>query len=109
MTKVLLLNNQGGTYGLPLSDEAIEMIWTMFGIRVSKLETHIDCIFNRDSPVLLAIVDKLGARAFDHTIIETKWRIVEVPDDMHWWIAFRDNGDEILYDTRYSIEPCFED
>ena len=108
MKKVLLMNNQGATYGLPLSDKAIEMLEQLTGIRISKLDAYIDDIVKRDCPALIEVVEELGKDAFEHRVHETEWKIVEIPDDMRWGIAFRDNGDEILYNADTTIIPDFE-
>lgn len=108
MKKVLLLNNQGGSYGLPLSYEAIVMIEQLTGIRLPIPEVYIDEVVRRDCPALFEVIDKLGSDAFRNDVHETEWKIVEVPDDMQWGIAFRDNGDEILYDTATAIMPVFK-
>lgn len=107
MQKVLLLDNQGATYGLPLSSKAIEMFRTEYGIHLPIPEVYIDEVVTRDSPLLINIVEKLGDDTFRD--MDTKWKVVEVPDDMKWAIAFRDNGDEILYDKRTAIEPNFRE
>lgn len=108
MKKVLLMNNQGATYGLPLSDKALEMLEQLSGIRVFKLDAYIDDIVKRDCLALIEVVEELGRDAFEHHVHESQWKIVEIPDDMRWGIAFRDNGDEIMYDADTTIIPDFE-
>lgn len=108
MKKVLLFGFYEGSDGVPLSTEALDEILNETGIDLTKLpyEVRDGGIIKRDSPVLINVVEKLKGEAFDSV---SKWRIVEIPDDMKFGIAFRYDGKEILYDTSTAIEPDFSD
>ena len=73
--------------GFSLSDKALDMYKQLS----NKYEIY-DFELDRTDPVLIQIVETLGAEANEHF---AKLRIIEIPDDVEWEITEYD-GSELV-------------
>lgn len=74
--------------GFGLSDAANSLLKSR-GVDIDNLD--------RDSPELVAVVEKLKGRANDRF---SKLKVIEIPDDTQWEIGDYD-GVEYIYDKRF--------
>ena len=89
----VVINIDYGGFGL--SDEAIELYAAKKGIAIKKESYGYDLNeweIPRDDPVLIEVVEKLGLEANGHF---AELKIVEIPDDVNWYIEEYDGREHI--------------
>lgn len=81
----VVINCDWGGFGL--SDEALELYASKKGITLKY-----DCDIARDDPVLVEVVEQLGTKANGGY---SDLKIVEIPDDVDWYIVDYDGVEHI--------------
>jgi hypothetical protein len=90
----VVINTCYGGFGL--SEDAVNLYEKLGGAApISRTEIHGKTYFGyyeiqRNDPVLVQVVEKLGTKAND---IYAELTIVEIPDDVNWYVAEYDGNE----------------
>ena len=81
----IVINRCYGGFGL--SDKALELYNTL-----ADANLQYDCELERNDPILVHVVETLGAEANGRF---AKLHIVEIPDDVNWGISYYDGMESV--------------
>lgn len=84
----IVINKCYGGFGL--SDKAMELYKTKTGIEEDEWFSAYD--IERDDPILIEVIEELGEKAEGDC---AKLKIVEIPDDVEWFVEEYDGKEWI--------------
>lgn len=98
MRKIVINTSMGG---FTISRKAYERYLELGGKSIVEADTTLDDFskeyginphVNRDNPLLIQVIEELGNEASTNS----KLCIVEIPNDIIWYIYYREDGTEVV-------------